>query len=122
VLVIATLLVTAVAATAQAPAMADSRAGSATGERRVATVILPAELSIIGIIDAFEEAAHRLVLQTKGERVTFVLAADAVIRLGSRTLTAAELAMHRGRRAKVRFTQSGGRRTAHWIVIASERN
>jgi hypothetical protein len=122
VLVIATLLVTAVAATAQAPAMADSRAGSATAERRVAAVILPAELSIIGIIDAFEEAAHRLVLQTKGERVTFVLAADAVIRLGSRTLTAAELAMHRGRRAKVRFTQSGGRRTAHWIVIASERN
>jgi hypothetical protein len=122
VLFIATLLVTAAAATAQAPAIADPVVGSVPIERRVAPAILPAESSIIGIIDAFEEAARRLVLQTKQERMTFVLAADAVIRLGSRTLTAAELAAHRGRRAKVRFTQSGGRRTAHWIVIASERN
>jgi hypothetical protein len=123
VLVIATLLVTAAAATAQAPAIADPFAGSVpTGERRIAAGVLPAESSIIGIIDAFEETARRLILQTKGERVTFVLAADAVIRLGSRTLTAAELAANRGRRAKVRFTQSGGRRTAHWIVIAAERN
>jgi hypothetical protein len=123
VLVFATLLVTAVAATAQAPAMADPRADSApTAERRVAAVILPAESSIIGIIDAFEETARRLVLQTKGGRITFVVAADAIIRLGSRTLSAAELSTHRGRRAKVRFTQSGSRRTAHWIVIASERN
>lgn len=122
-LVIATLLMTAAAATAQAPAIADPAADIVPiGEHRVATVVLPAESSIIGIIDAFEEAARRLVLQTKSERVTFVLAADAVIRLGSRTLTAAELAAHRGRRAKVRYTQSGARRTAHWIVIASERN
>jgi hypothetical protein len=122
VLVIATLLVTAAAATAQAPAIAAPVAGiGPTAEGRVAAAVVPAESSLIGIIDAFEEAARRLVLQTKGERVTFVLAADAVIRLGSRTLTAAELAEHRGRRAKVRFTQSGSRRTAHWIVIASER-
>jgi hypothetical protein len=122
VLFIAMLLVTAAAATAQAPAIADPVVGSVPIERRVAASVLPAESSLIGIIDAFEEAARRLVLQTKGERVTFVLAADAVIRLGSRTLTAAELAAHRGRRAKVRYTQSDGRRTAHWIVIASERN
>jgi hypothetical protein len=123
VLIIATLLVTAAAATAQAPAIADPVAGvGPAAERRVAAAVIPAESSLIGIIDAFEEAARRLVLQTKGERVTFVLATDAVIRLGSRTLTAAELAAHRGRRAKVRFTQSGTRRTAHWIVIASERN
>jgi hypothetical protein len=122
VLLIATLLVTAAAATAQAPAIADPTVGSMPVVRPVAPAVLPAESSIIGVIDAFEEAARRLVLQTKGERMTFLLAADAVIRLGSRTLTAAELAAHRGRRAKVRFTQSGGRRTAHWIVIASERN
>jgi hypothetical protein len=120
---IATLLVTAAAATAQAPAIADPLAGTVPiHESRVAAAVLPTESSIIGIIDAFEEAARRLVLQTKGERVTFTLATDAVIRLGSRTLTAAELAAHRGRRAKVRFTQSGAQRTAHWIVIASERN
>jgi hypothetical protein len=123
VLVIATLLVTAAAATAQAPAIADPFVGALpAAERRIAAGVVPAESSLIGIIEAFEEAARRLVLQTKEERVTFVLAADAVIRLGSRTLTTAELATHRGRRAKVRFTQAAGRRTAHWIVIASERN
>ena len=121
-LFIATLLVTAAAATAQAPATTAPVGGTTpTAERRVAGGVVPAESSLIGIIDAFEEAARRLVLQTKGERVTFVLATDAIIRLGSRTLTAAELAAHRGRRAKVRYTQSGGRRTAHWIVIAAER-
>ena len=123
VLLIATLLVTAAAATAQAPAIANPLGGVVpAGEHRAAATVLPAESSIIGIIDAFEAAARRLVLQTKTERITFVLAADAVIRLGSRTLTAAELAAHRGRRAKVRFTQSGSRRTAHWVVVASERN
>jgi hypothetical protein len=122
VLFIAMLFVTAAAATAQAPAIADPVIGSVPTEWRTAATVLPAESALIGIIDAFEETARRLVLQTKGERVTFIVAADAIIRLGSRTLTAAELAAHRGRRAKVRFTQSGGRRTAHWIVIASERN
>jgi hypothetical protein len=116
------VLVTAAAATTQAPAIAEPVVGSAPIERSAAASVLPAESALIGIIDAFEEAARRLVLQTKGERITFIVAADAIIRLGPRTLTAAELAAHRGRRAKVRFTQSDGRRTAHWIVIASERN
>jgi hypothetical protein len=66
VLFIATLLVTAAAATAQAPAIADPVVGSVPIERRVAATVLPAELSLIGIIDAFEEAARRLVLQAKG--------------------------------------------------------
>jgi hypothetical protein len=114
------LLVTAALATSQAPATPGPLAGLVP--TRGAATILPAESSLIGIIEAFEQAAQRLVLQTKNEHVTFVLASDVVIRLGSRTLSAAELAAHRGRRAKVRFTQVGARRTAHWIVIASERN
>ncbi|NUR54145.1 MAG: hypothetical protein HOQ29_06845, partial [Acidobacteria bacterium] len=69
-----------------------------------------------------EQAARRLVLRTKDARVSFVLAADAVVRLGSRTLPAAELAAQKGRRAKVRFTQTNGSKTAHWIVISTERD
>lgn len=78
------------------------------------------EASLIGVIERFEEAARRLVLQTKDAHVAFILAADAVVRLGSRTLPANELAAHRGRRAKVRYTQDGNRRTAHSVVISSE--
>jgi hypothetical protein len=123
VLVIATLFVLA-SVPAQASPASDPLGGvTRIHEVRSAPVVVAAESSLIGIIDAFEQAARRLVLRTKDARVTFTLASDAVVRLGSRTLPAAELAAHKGRRAKVRFTQSsGGGRTAHWVVISSERN
>ena len=121
-LVIATLLAVASVA-AQASPSSDPAAGvSPIREVRTATVVIPAESSVIGIIDAFEQAARRLVLRTKDARVSFVLATDAVVRLGSRTLPAAELAAQKGRRAKVRFTQTHGRKTAHWIVMSTERD
>jgi hypothetical protein len=91
-----------------------------SGVRRVDTAIAPAESSLVGTIERFEEEARRLVLQTKDAHVPFILAPDAVVRLGSHTLAAADLAAHRGRRAKVRYTQVDGRRTAHWVVISSE--
>jgi hypothetical protein len=54
---IATLLVTAAAATAQAPAIADPLAGTVPiSETRVASAVLPAESSIIGIIDALRRS------------------------------------------------------------------
>lgn len=80
----------------------------------------PAEASVIGTIDRFDESARRLELQTKDGHVTFVLAADAIVRLGPKKLSASELASHKGRRAKVRYTQAQGTRTAHWVVISSE--
>jgi hypothetical protein len=82
--------------------------------------IKPTEQSVIGTIDRFEEAARRLVLATKEGQVAFVLATDAVIRLGSRVLPPTALATHHGRRVKVRFTLANGNRTAHWVVISSE--
>ena len=86
----------------------------------IAAVIAPAESALIGTIEHFEEAARQLVLQTKDATVPFIVATDAVVRMGSRTLPLGALATHRGRRAKVRYTQAEGRRTAHWIVISSE--
>jgi hypothetical protein len=82
--------------------------------------VKPAEQAVIGTIERFEEVARRLVLATKEGQVAFVLAADVIIRLGSRVVPPAALATHHGRRAKVRFTQANGRRMAHWVVISSE--
>ncbi len=80
-----------------------------------------AESALVGTIEHFEASARRLVLQTASDaHIAFTLAPDAIIRLGSRTLPPAELASHRGRKAKVRFTQANGRRTAHWVVISSD--
>ncbi|HEX5475524.1 MAG TPA: hypothetical protein VFX12_12765 [Vicinamibacterales bacterium] len=87
---------------------------------RSATLLAPAEQSVIGTIERFEATARRLVLATKEGHVAFVLAKDVVVRLGSRVLPVGALATHHGRRAKVRYTQANGRRTAHWVVISSE--
>jgi len=111
---VASLLVLAIAAPS-AIASAGQTLSSTTAAAPAAS-----EASLIGVIEHFEEAARRLVLQTKDARVAFILASDAVVRLGSRTLPASALAAHRGRRAKVRYTQDGNRRTAHWVVISSE--
>jgi hypothetical protein len=83
--------------------------------------VLPPESALIGTIERFEASARRLVLQTAADaHIAFILAPDAIVRLGSKTLPAAELSTHRGRKAKVRFTQANGRRTAHWVVISSD--
>jgi hypothetical protein len=88
--------------------------------RHVAATIAPAESTLVGVIDKFEETARRLILRTKDAQIPFVLAPDVSVRLGSRTLPVDALAAHHGRKAKVRYTQADGRRTAHWVVISSE--
>jgi hypothetical protein len=85
-----------------------------------AATIRPSESSIIGTIERFEEAARRLTIQTRTGRVAFVLATNATVRMGPHTLALAELPGTHGRKAKVRFTVTNGRRTAHWVAISSE--
>jgi hypothetical protein len=93
----------------------------AVQDHQTAPPAAPSESALVGTIEHFEASARRLVLQTAADaHIAFILAPDAIVRLGSRTLPAAELASHRGRKAKVRFTQSNGRRTAHWVVISSD--
>ena len=81
----------------------------------------PAESSLIGTIDRFDSTERRLTLKTKdGNKISFIVATDATIRMGPRTLVIQEVAAANGRRAKVRYTVSNGHRTAHWLAISSE--
>lgn len=111
-------LAAAGAVQAQVPSAPSTPQRVAAG--RDATTIRPAESSLIGTIERFDEAGRRLTLQTRDGHVAFVLAADATVRMGPRTLPLSELAKHHGRKAKVRYTLTGGRRTAHWVVVSSE--
>ena len=89
--------------------------------RSMSSSVRPAEAALVGTIEKFDESEHQLVLRThEGHKVTFKIADSAVLRMGSKTLTATELGRHNGRRAKVRFTESEGKRTAHWVMISSE--
>lgn len=86
----------------------------------ISSTIRPAESALVGTIERVEQAERRLILRTREGRVTFTLAATAILRMGSKTLSLADLGLHSGRRAKVRFTEEQGRRTAHWVVVSSE--
>jgi hypothetical protein len=89
--------------------------------RAMSSSVRPAEAALVGTIEKFEQSAHQLILKThEGRRVTFTLDETSVVRMGSKTLPASELAHHSGRRAKVRFTESDGKRTAHWVTISAE--
>ena len=89
--------------------------------RAMSSSVRPAEAALVGTIEKFERAERQLVLRThEGHRVAFILDDTAVVRMGSHTLSASDLAAHSGRRAKVRFTESNGTRTAHWVMISSE--
>lgn len=86
-----------------------------------AATVRPSETALSGTIDHFDQPQRQLVLQTKdGARITFVVAADAIVWFGSRKLRPADITGHRGRRAKVRYTLAEGTRTAHWVFISSE--
>lgn len=89
--------------------------------RAMSSSVRPAEAALVGTIEKFEESERQLVLKThEGHRVTFRLDEAAVVRMGSKTVSASDLGRHSGRRAKVRFTESDGKRTAHWVMISSE--
>lgn len=82
--------------------------------------VRPSETALSGTIDHFDPPQRRLVLQTKDGRVVFTVASDAIVWFGSSKLRPADIIGHRGRRAKVRFTQIEGTRTAHWVFISTE--
>jgi hypothetical protein len=86
----------------------------------ISSTVRPAESALVGTIEKVEQAERRLILRTHDGRVTFILAATAILRMGSKTLSLADLGSHSGRRAKVRYTTADGRRTAHWVVVSSE--
>jgi hypothetical protein len=89
--------------------------------RAMSSKVRPAEIALVGTIEKFEAAGRRLVLRTReGRHVEFVVGEHATLRVGSHPLTAAELAKHNGGRAKIRFTEIDGTRTAHWVMISSD--
>lgn len=120
------LLIVFAAAAMSSAAQQNGAATSAISQlprpiRSMSSSVRPAEAALVGTIEKFEESERQLVLRThEGHKVTFTLGDSAVVRMGSKTLTPSDLGHHSGRRAKVRFTESEGKRTAHWVMISSE--
>jgi hypothetical protein len=79
----------------------------------------PMEVSAVGKIEKYDAASKTLTLSTtKGEQ-TFVLSANATIHQGSRALHEADIASESGQRAKVRYSEANGQKTADAVMILS---
>jgi hypothetical protein len=98
---------TSAAPAAEAPAPPPAPVQAAPGER-----------SVVGTIQRYDAAARQLTLAAGKTSLTFRITDNATIRQGSRRLKAEDLAVHRGERVKLRYSDAGGQRRADWIIIA----
>lgn len=109
---IAALSIAGSAMAAQAkPATKATHAAKATATTGTATVAR-------GKIVKFDPASKMLTLSTGSGEEQFTLAANARVREGSKSVTAADLEKMAGDRATVRYSESGGQRTAHSVTLA----
>jgi len=76
------------------------------------------EGSSIGTLSKYDVKSRVLTVQTASSANSFVLAEKASVYLGSRVLRDEEIASHVGARAKVRFTESGGKRVATSVMLS----
>lgn len=106
-----------------ATAFAQSGAASATAAKTTkpaSTMTKPAPAaSARGTLTAVDTAANSITLKSGKHEQTFTLASNAVIHEGSKNITIADLASHKGHEAKVRYSESGGAKTAQSVMVAA---
>lgn len=73
--------------------------------------------SAMGTIEKYD--ANMLTLKTSSGEEQFTLASSAHVRNGSKSIKAEELSSLTGQRAKVRYTESNGQRTAESVMVSS---
>lgn len=71
-----------------------------------------------GRIERVDAAAHTLVVTHGQRQVTFVLAPDARLLQGARTVSVADLGGDVGREVRVRYTMQGAQRLADQVSVA----
>jgi hypothetical protein len=101
-------------------AFAQSGAASApsTSARPAVTKPAPAA-SARGTLTAVDTAANSITLKSGKHEWTFALASNAVIHEGTKNITIADLASHKGHEAKVRYSETGGTKTAQSVMVAA---
>lgn len=75
-----------------------------------------ASRSAMGTIEKYD--ANTLTLKTSSGEEQFTLASSARVRSGSHTIKADQLSSLAGQRAKVRYTEVNGQRTAESVMVS----
>jgi hypothetical protein len=74
--------------------------------------------AVIGMLAGYDARTRMLTVKVDKDVQSFVLAEKASVHLGSRLLPEGELSAQAGRRVKVRFVESGGRRIAQTVMVS----
>jgi hypothetical protein len=99
------------------PVAPDVAASGLAPWRAVSAAPAP-EQSAIGTLEQIDVPKMEIVVATASGKLTFRVQSGATIRQGSRKMSPAALAGHKGERVKVRYREVGGVRRAEWIVLA----
>jgi hypothetical protein len=97
-------------------------AQSAASTPAKATATKAAAASARGTLTAVDTSANTITLKSGKHEQTFSLASAAVIHEGSKNITITELANHKGQEAKVRYSASGGTKTAQSVMVAASKS
>jgi len=103
-----------------APALAAQSAKTATTKQAAAkttTAPKPKAHSVVGTLDKYDSGANSIVVNTGKGTETLSLSSTSAVRMGAKTMSAADLSSHTGDRVKVRYSELNGQRTVQSVQI-----
>lgn len=80
----------------------------------------PKAHSVVGTLDKYDSGANSIVVNTGKGTETLSLSSTSAVRMGAKTMTAADLSSHTGDHVKVRYSESNGQRTVQSVQIQAK--
>ena len=106
-----------------APAQAAQSTKTATTKQaaaKTAAAPKPKAHSVVGTLDKYDSGANSIVVNTGKGTETLSLSSTSAVRMGAKTMTAADLSSHTGDHIKVRYSESNGQRTVQSVQIQAK--
>ena len=73
--------------------------------------------SVVGTLDKYDSGANSIVVNTGKGTETLSLSSTSAVRMGAKTMAAADLSSHTGDRVKVRYSETNGQRAVQSVQI-----
>lgn len=99
-----------------APAQA-TKAATKPVAAKTTTAPKPKAHSVVGTLDKYDSGANSIVVNTGKGTETLSLSSTSAVRMGAKTMAAADLSSHTGDRVKVRYSELNGQRTVQSVQI-----
>jgi len=99
-----------------APAQA-TKAATKPAAPKTTTAPKPKAHSVVGTLDKYDSGANSIVVNTGKGTETLSLSSTSAVRMGAKTMAAADLSSHTGDRVKVRYSELNGQRTVQSVQI-----